>query len=384
MKVLYDYQIFDTQISGGISRYHADLYNGCKQNDVEPLLGIKYSDNIYLKDLGLNFGNTFTAEDRFLNGYNFKFKHPLYRALTKCRYSTKSSWEYNAEFCRNLLRTEKYDIFHPTYYDDLYSDVVFKAPIVLTIHDMTYENFPLFFHDVSVIKRKKALVERADAIIAISDFTKNEILKYYDNLDESKIYVVYHGIDLNDLNITNISYNKENYILYVGERSGYKDFFTLLRAMKILKSQNSNLRLLTIGRPFNSDELLYIEFLGLNDYVQNLGRVSDKELKDLYINAQMFVSTSMSEGFGLPLLECMKHGTPMVLSDIPVYNEVAGEAALYFKTNDEKSLADTISHLYGNCKVQKELMIKGRERVLMFDKKDMAKNTLDVYKNCYS
>ena len=93
----------------------------------------------------------------------------------------------------------------------------------------------------------------------------------------------------------------------------------------------------------------------------------------------MFVSTSMDEGFGLPLLGCMKFGTPMVLSDIPVYREIAGDAASYFKTSDERSLADVISQLYNNTKLQKALIAKGRERLLKYDKKKMIENTLAIY-----
>lgn len=382
MKVLYDYQVFDVQLAGGISRYHADLYKGCISNGVEPLLGVKYSSNIYLKQLGLNFSKSFFAEESFLRSWNIKYKYRFlwFKALSGLGYKLKGSWEHNAEYCRKLLRLGRYSIFHPTYYGDLYDNVEIKAPIVITIHDMIHEGFPQLFNDISVIKRKKVLAERANAIIAISEFTKKEILKYYSDIDEARIHVVHHGIELDDLNEVPVTHNKENYILYVGDRWCHKDFFTLLKTIRILKKRNIYFKLLTVGRAFNDGELLYIDFLGLNESVQNLGRISDDKLKDLYTNAQMYVSTSMAEGFGLPLLECMKYGTPMVLSDIPVYREIAGDSAVYFEINDENSLADMIAQLYDNQKVQSELMVKGRERILRFDKRDMVKKTLDVYK----
>lgn len=380
MKVLYDYQIFDTQIAGGISRYHADLYQGCELNNVQPVLGLKYTNNIYLAQQGLDFNESFSSEAKFLRGLKFKHKREIFRVLRKFGYSIRSSWELNAQFCRECLKNKEYDIFHPTYYDDLYSDVEIKAPIVLTIHDMIYEGYTQFFDDISVISRKKILAERANAIIAISEYTKSEILKYYDNIDASKIHVIHHGIDLSDIENYTVPETKGDFILYVGDRWCYKDFFTLLKAMKHLKLQKHDVRLITVGRQFNCDELLYIDFLGLNDSVLNLGRVSDDKLKELYANAQMLVSTSMSEGFGLPLLECMKYGTPMVLSDIPVYREVASDSAVYFKTSDECSLADVILYLYNNGKMQKDLIAKGCERVKLYDKDDMIRHTLDVYK----
>ena len=380
MKVLYDYQIFDMQVTGGISRYHADLYQGGMQNNVVPILGLKYTSNIYLAQQGLDFYKSFTAEENLLSGFNFKYKHDIFRVLRKFGLNPKSSWNLNAQFCRECLKNNEYDIFHPTYYDDLYSDVQIKAPIVLTIHDMIYEGYTQFFNEISVINRKKMLAERANAIIAISEYTKNEILKYYDNIDEAKIHVVHHGIDLSDIEDYTISETKGDFILYVGDRWGYKDFYTLLRAIKILKQQNRDIKLITVGRPFYDSESSYIDFLGLKDCVRHLGRVSDNELIELYKNAQLIVSTSMAEGFGLPLLECMKYGTPMVLSDIPVYREVASDSALYYKTCDDKSLADVICQLYNNGKMQKELIAEGRKRLMFYDKNDMVKKTLDVYK----
>ena len=380
MKVLYDYQIFDTQVVGGISRYHADLIEGLKQTgNVEPLLGLLYSDNVYLKQSGLEFKRAFSYEDSFLWGIHFKNKDLLYKVLVKMGYTMHSSWELNAQYCRSVLHDCVYDVFHPTNYSDTYKDVSIGVPMVLTIHDMIFERFPIFVDKMTLLKNKKELAERSEAIIAISNSTKNEILNYYDNIDESKVHVVHHGIDLCDIKESPVIEEKANYILYVGGRWSYKDFYTLLKALKIIKQCGKKMTLVVCGYPFNANDNLYIDFLGLTGNVKNLNHISDNELKELYRNAQMFVSTSMDEGFGLPLLECMKFGTPMVLSDIPVYREIAGDAASYFKTSDERSLADVISQLYNNTKLQKALIAKGRERLLKYDKKKMIENTLAIY-----
>lgn len=380
MNILYDYQIFDMQVTGGISRYHADLYNGCKNKGIETILGLKYTSNIYL-EREQKFKKSYSSEDVFLRGLNFKNKNLLYKAFAKMGVQPKSSFHLNAEFCRKCIANENYDIFHPTFYDDIYKDVQIHAPIVLTIHDMIYESYPQFFSDMSIINRKKKMVERASAIIAISEFTKNEILHYYDFIDESKIHVVYHGIDLSGIDNVCIKKAKENYILYVGDRWLYKDFYTLLRSMKLLKNNKVDLKLITVGRSFSGNELTYIDFLGLNNDVVNLGRVSDEKLNILYSNAMLYISTSMCEGFGLPLLECMKYGTPMLLSDIPVYREIAGDAAIYFKTGDDKSLADSIREIYSNQRMLDSLIVKGRKKILEFEMKTMVDNTINVYKN---
>lgn len=354
------------------------LYKACKLCGHEPILGVKYTSNIYIEG---DFKKSFSSEDAFMSRLKFRGKNLVYKFFEKNGIIPKSSWDKNAEFCRQCILTEKYDIFHPTYYDDTYSDVKINAPIVLTIHDMIYESYPQFFWYNSVIKRKKELAERATRIIAISEFTKKEILRYYDSIDESKIHVIHHGIDLSGIDNVGINKCKDNYILYVGERWLYKDFFTLLRSIRFLKLNGVDLKLKVVGRAFSESESNYIDFMELNDKVENLGRVSDEKLKELYLNAMLYVSTSLSEGFGLPLLECMKYGTPMLLSDIPVYREVAGDAAIYFKANDDESLADNIRLVYTDLNLINDLIDKGRERVMFFDIKTTSAKTIDLYKN---
>lgn len=379
MRILYDYQIFDTQITGGISRYHADLYRGCLDNSIDTDIAIKYSDNLYLQELGMNLENGFSADQHFLCKRGFEGKYQLFRLAQKMGIDIKSSKQLNAMYCRQIIQEGRYDIFHPTYYDDTYSDINIKSPTVVTIHDMIYEDFPQFPNNISVIERKKKWLERSHAIIAISNFTKERLLHYYENISESKIHTVYHGIDLNNLGSFSTNTAKGSYILYVGERWGYKDFYTLLRALKIFSERNKDIKLYCTGSPFNHNELLFIDFLGLQNIVYHVGRVFDKHLVELYQKAQAFVSTSLSEGFGLPLLECMKYGTPMILSDIPVYREVADDCAVYFKASDEYSLAESITEVVGNSNLQQQLVAKGRNRLTLFDKQSMIRNSINVY-----
>lgn len=381
MNILYDYQIFDTQVAGGVSRYHADLYEGCLNNGLSSEIAIKYSDNIYLKNLEFPLRKRFSSEERFLNGISFRGKNYFYLVCRKLGLSIDNSRNSNAVYCREIIRRNGYDIFHPTYYDDLYDDIDISVPIVLTIHDMIYESYPHLMFNLNPIFKKKKWAMKSKAIIAISDYTKEEILKHYKFLKDCDIHVVYHGIDLNDISSFPINIEKDNYILFVGDREGYKNFYSLLQAIKIAKNAVPEIKLYCVGRQFNQDELLYIDFLGLNDVVVNKGRVSDLELITLYRNARMYVSTSLSEGFGLPLLECMKYGAPMLLSDIKVYREIAHDCAIYYNPFDEYSLADSIVQLYKNRKYGEEIMNRGKSRILLFDKELMVQNTLKVYKS---
>ena len=141
-------------------------------------------------------------------------------------YTMHSSWELNAQYCRSVLHDCVYDVFHPTNYSDTYKEVSIGVPMVLAIHDMIFERFPIFVDKMTLLKNKKELAERSEAIIAISNSTKNEILNYYDNIDESKVHVVHHGIDLCDIKESPVIEEKANYILYVGGHWSYKDFYT--------------------------------------------------------------------------------------------------------------------------------------------------------------
>ena len=379
MNLLYDYQVFDSQIAGGISRYHTDLYKGCLNNGISSEIAIRYSDNIYLKDLNFPLKQRFSSEEKFLGGVSFKGKNYFYRFCRKIGLGIDSSRERNATYCRDVMRRNNYDIFHPTYYDDLYEDIHIHAPVILTIHDMIYESYPHFFGSLDTILKKKKWAMKSKAIIAISNYTKEEILRHYSFLKESDVHVVYHGIDLSDMSLFPINTDKKNYILFVGDRWAYKNFYRLLQAIKIVKNNLPEIKLYCVGRPFTKDELLYIDFLGINENIINKGRVSDTELITLYRNACMYVSTSLSEGFGLPLLECMKYGVPMLLSDIKVYREIAQDSAIYYVPLDEYSLAGSIIQLYNNRKQGEKMMNKGKERILLFDKELMVQNTLKVY-----
>lgn len=381
MKVLYDYQIFDMQVTGGISRYHADLYRECLENDILSEIAIKYSDNIYLKDLNLKLNRRFSSEEHFLGGISFKGKNILYRIGKKMGMNILDSEQYNALYCREIIQKYNYDIFHPTYYKDLYADIDIKRPVILTIHDMIYESYPHFMDGLDTIINKRKWASKSNAIIAISEYTKEEILKYYDFLKESDVHVVYHGIDLDNLSSYPIVTEKEKFILFVGDRWEYKDFYTLLRAVKIVKKLYPEIKLCCVGRPFSQKELLYINFLGLYENVENRGRVSDEELIELYRKTFIYISTSLSEGFGLPLLESMKYGAPMLLSDIKVYREIAKDAAMYYAPTDENNLAESILELYNNSNIPFDLISRGRNRILLFDKKQMICNSLKVYKS---
>lgn len=379
MNILFDYQIFQQQRAGGISKYHADLYLGLQKNHINSKIGILYSDNIHLNEAGIHIPGNFLEEDCFLRNYNFKGKRVILNLMKKIGFKIHSSQFANAQYCRELIKNDTTSILHPTYYDDFYDDISIVTPVVITIHDMIYESYPHFFKDLNAIENKKKWAKRSQKIITISEYTKNEILKYYDFVKDEDIHVIYHGIDSNMNEKYNNPILKKDYLLFIGERGGYKDFYTLLKALEIVKKKNRYIKLYCVGKEFSKSEITYINFLNLSNNITNLGRVSDNKLAELYRESQMYISTSLSEGFGLPLLECMKYSTPMILSNIPVYNEIAGKSAVYFSPSNEYELADAINYVFDNSAVQNKLIERGNILCKQFTHSNTVINTIKVY-----
>lgn len=369
--------MFCFQNTGGISRYHSDLFKGLKGKGIDTNIGIKYSNNLYLTDTNLHIEPRFNWGDHFITKHYFPGKYRLAQLVSKYK-KVQSSIDYNKELTRELIRTKKVDIFHPTYYTDTYDDIELP-PMVLTIHDMIHESFPQFFNSLQTILGKYILAHRAQKIIAVSEYTKSEILKHYDFVQSEDIKVIYHGITL-DNNKSIVNQTKKNYLLFVGLRDGYKNFHFLLRAFKKIQKEYKNIHLICVGPHFTNDENIYIDFLGLRDYVICKGRVSDCDLIRLYSNAMAYVSSSLSEGFGIPLLEAMKYEVPLFISDIPVYREIANNAATYFNPTIEEDCFIKFTQLIDKQNILNQLN-NASKRITLFSKEKMIENTYNLYKS---
>lgn len=360
-KVLIDHQKFTTQRYGGISRYFANVIQGIKTtDDASYKLGVLCSKNHYLRQEPL----------------------PLKHIIPPSILNRKDAYAYslNDFYCKWLLAKGDFDVFHPTYYDPYFIEKI-KKPLVVTIHDMTYERLPEYFWAQDPLTRQKRLnIERADAIIAISNTTRNDILNYF-NIDASKISVIYHGIDL-DTGIESrpIANLPSSYLLFVGDRSGYKNFYLFLNSFKQLARRYSDLRVvLAGGGAMGIADLEFIHRLGLSDKVHHVN-ASDEELNFLYQNALLFVYPSLYEGFGLPILEAFKARCPMVLSDTACFREIADGAAAYFEPNSMDSLTDTLEKSIENAQFRNELSTRGSERLIQFPLQRSVASTLELYK----
>ena len=181
--------------------------------------------------------------------------------------------------------------------------------------------------------------QRADKIIAISETTKRDLLTYLE-VDESKVEVIYHGIDIKTpLKLEKVKDLPSSYLFFVGDRSGYKNFYLMLNAFAALSKKHPDLHLvLSGGGNLVGAEIEIITRLKLQDSVHHYN-VTDEQLNYLYSHALLFVYPSLYEGFGLPLLEAMNMECPVICSDIGSFSEIVNDAAIYFDPTDMESIS---------------------------------------------
>lgn len=347
IRILLDHQIFTMQTYGGISRMFVELYKEFeKSKEVEPILPILFSDNEYIKEIK-KVWSIFPKNKSFV-------KKLLYYVVNRI-YSTL------------VLIKGDYEIFQPTYYDPYFLPFLKGKPFVLVVYDMTHEIFP---ENVSIqdrtIEWKKRLVHKANRIVAISENTKKDIIKFY-NIDKSKIDVVYLATSMKlpkkDLNID----LPKRYVLFVGNRSGYKNFEFFFKSISNILKEDKDLYLVCAGSSsFTEYEIKMFNEYGLEDRVKHIKFMDDEELAYIYSKAICFVFPSLYEGFGIPVLEAFACNCPVVLSNTSSLPEVGGDAVVYFDPKDEKSIEEGVSRGLLNKRFDKEYAEERRKRLLMF------------------
>jgi glycosyltransferase involved in cell wall biosynthesis len=249
---------------------------------------------------------------------------------------------------------------------------------------MIHELFPEQFGGIEkkIPEHKAAAVSRADHIIAISQNTRTDIINFL-GVPERKISVIPLASSLEVTLLpdpgTTVSWDKP-YLLYVGLRQGVKNFSTLLTAYMHSKTLRHYDLLCVGGGPFTSHESGSIKYSGLQDKIHQI-EADDIALKILYANATVFVYPSLYEGFGLPLLEAMKCGCPVVCSNTSSMPEIAGDAACYFDPADAEELRFRLERMVLSETEQKYYQQRGYEREKIFSWDRCVEQTVQVYKS---
>jgi glycosyltransferase involved in cell wall biosynthesis len=336
INVHFDREIFNLQKFGGVSKSFSSIISVFIRDvelGVEPHLTFSRSSNYHLNQ----------AIQELLPGRGFlNATSGLSTLLT-----LGPVRELSSHFAGGVIpRGPQGEIFHATYYRPTYAERSKGKKLAITIHDFIPEALGWTgLRNPHIGKR--ALAQRADLVIAVSQTTADEISERY-KIEKERIRVVHHGVQSPAPNPKVKSQGLGNYVLYVGHRGGYKNFSVLLRVMEILVSEKMDLRLKLCGPPPTSVELFEINSRLGEDMWDFIPSPTEDELNDLYSGAFAHVVTSKMEGFGMTILESMANGTPTIVSDIPVFREVAGEAGIFFDPNSPESLASAIWNLAGS------------------------------------
>lgn len=368
MEVVVDGIIYQSQIRGGISRLFTEILpRMCVAND---------SLHITLLTQG-----------------RLKQALPQHNHITHCtipnieRYlRPKRMWEpfvptANGLIQKMLVGRESEKIWHSTYYT---MPLRWNGYSVVTVHDMIFERFCDFYtgSDADRLReRKKRCVQNADAVICVSNATREDVRNFY-KIDFDSVYVVPHAYSDVFRRLENSEsipmLNGRPFLLYVGIRSPYKNYNKLIRAYSKWSRQKDVMLVLVGARPWSNDELSQLSQLQIQQQVQLLQNVDDETLCRLYNNAVAFVYPSLYEGFGIPLLEAMACGCPVVASRIPSTVEVAGDCPVYFDPSEEDDLLDALDTVLSKGRSSERLKL-GLEKSKSYSWDKTATQTLQIY-----
>lgn len=297
-----------------------------------------------------------------------------------------------------VLRRAKLDLMH---FPHLNVPVGYRAPYVVTIHDLimhTFKNRAATTHTNVVYEAKhmayrlvtRMAATRAKQIIVPSQAVKEELMTFY-RLPSERISVTYEAADDIAVEVPNArefqapaileKYGiQKPFIMYVGNVYPHKNIELLARAMKELHQKYGVTLVLPSARSIflqRTDDMMRQH--GVRDWVVMPGYVPDEELRALYSQAEAYVFPTLSEGFGLPPLEAMAAGLPVVCSDIPVLREVCADAALYIDPYNPQSVVEEVGTLLTDRQLRQEMVAKGLNRSKQFSWTKMAEQTLAVY-----
>lgn len=379
MKVLYDLQAFDMQTHGGVSRCFAELYSH-RPAFVDAHISVKETDNVYLQELG--FPPKGTLYKNFLCDKDTKLKHFLFKLKYNIQYGKFSRLDkrplINLFETESVLKKGDFDIFHPTFFDDYFLPFLGKKPFVITVHDMIPEIFSIDKHQV---EQKLAIIPKATHIIAVSERTKQDLVRIM-HVPEEKVSVIYHGSDEEPYTPSTTAPIAEEYILFVGTRYEYKNFKAFCKSCVGILKRHPQLKIVCTGVPFSPEEIQFFESLGIKERMVHKFVQTSQELLDLYHYAFTFVYPSKYEGFGIPILEAYKADCPVMLNRASCFPEIAGDAAVFFDLNSEKSdfeeQFETLYRLTGD--EREELIQRQRERMKLYSWSKSAAQLADVYK----
>ena len=262
---------------------------------------------------------------------------------------------------------------------------------IVTIHDLIFLRYPEFYRriDRNIYEYKfRRACEVADCIVAVSECTKRDIVGYF-GIPEEKIKVIYQGCDESFLREVSDSLKKEareeyalpeNYLLYVGSIESRKNLLLILKA---LTRTDCKLPVVAVGKytPYAGEVREYARTHGLSDRLIMLHGVSFRHLPAIYRMASLFIYPSFFEGFGIPILEALNSGVPVIGATGSCLEEAGGPDSIYVHPQDDGALAEAIDRVTGDAGLRREMIAKGAEYARRFRQEVLSEQMMELYRS---
>jgi mannosyltransferase len=318
----------------------------------------------------------YTNDDPALAGALLLPKHVTYRDYD-------AAWSQRMPVLRESLdaRISRYlpglmgidgGVFHTSYYRLPRQQV---SKYVVSVYDFTYERYRTGLARLIHTKQKLASIRRADAVLCISESTRRDVIEFCPEVDAAKLHVIHLGVDGNAFYQDSVGQSdaNEQMVLFVGQRGGYKRFDLAVEAVR----QSPRLSLGVVGPELKADERALLQ-KRLGTRWHEFGPVSTEDLRRLYSSVFALIFPSDYEGFGLPILEAMACGCPVVVAALSSLPEVGGTAAYYAESQTGESYAKALCALE-SASERKAAVLRGIARAAEFDWLRTLQKTKAVY-----
>jgi len=305
-------------------------------------------------------------------------------------------------FLSRRAKKDQLDLLHVQYISPIF--LTKKTALVSTIHDVSFKRYPQYIRLLDLVFLNTLIplsLKRANAVVAVSKFTRKELLECY-RINEQKVHAIVNGYQAelyeNEISLESkrsfLAKHKleEPYIFYLGTLQPRKNVPFLIKGFAHLKKKYNdrqnikNLKLVIGGslKGRNVDREIFREIESIKqaqirDSIRFAGYIGPNDLPYFYQCAQAYVNASLYEGFGLPLIESMGSGTPVVCSQSSCFPEIAGNAASFFQNKDKKDFSRAVYEALEDHSLREDLIQKGKENAKRFSWKKNGEQILELY-----
>ena len=359
LNVFFGPEIWPLQNHGGISRYYGELISGIAAINKNTHAFIPPNNNHYIE---------------------------LLPEVCRIQSIQMKSSELIRIAKNRISKTNQESIYHATYFSDTSFSSWKKAGFktVITVFDLISEKYPEKKFTRPRANLKKKAIKSADHIICISNTTKSDLMEFY-RIPEAKISVVYLGSELRESGEMVIKKDENNqFLLYVGKRSGYKNFNNFLTAFAQSDLLKSKYNIIAFGGShFDETEIDLIRKLRIESRVLQVDGGDDKLIK-LYSTAAAFIYPSLYEGFGLPPLEAMNYGCPVLASDKGSIPEICNDGAIYFDATSIDDMRAVMEESLNDTALLEKVKQLGAINTKRYTWRKTSSDTADVYSKLFS